>query len=112
MGKCAKDLVSRMDKRVAIQSASQVSDGQGGYSDVWATLATVWANIEPTKGWERMQAQQLQSPVTHKVKMRYYSGLTTKHRLLYGTRVLDIKEVINEGEANSFHTLQCVETGN
>jgi len=95
--------------RVSIQSVAQSSDGQGGYTEGWSTDSTVWAKIDPLNGYERMQAQQLASPVTHKVTIRYLSGLTTKHRLLSGSRVFAIKEVINLAEENRFLQLRCVE---
>ena len=106
---CAKTHAASMNKRVEVQLESATSDGQGGFENEWATTQTLWASIEPLKGYERMQAMQLANPITHKVRMRYNSGVTTKHRLLYSGRVFQIKEVINENEADAFLTLRCVE---
>jgi SPP1 family predicted phage head-tail adaptor len=61
------------------------------------------------KGDEKFQAMQLQTPTIHKVTMRYRAGVTTAKRLLYGSRVFDIKEVINVDEANSILVLKCME---
>ncbi|WP_169331897.1 phage head closure protein [Zavarzinella formosa] len=109
MPKCGKYAPGKMDKRVAIQSVTRVSDGQGGFTDSWATDATVWANVNPTKGWEKFQAQQTQTPVTHKITIRYRSGITTKQRVLFGSRVFNIKEALNPDEANAFLELQAIE---
>lgn len=106
---CTKNIFARMNKRVAIQAVTQTSDGQGGADEAWVTLSTVAAEIVPVGNYERMEAMKLASPVSHKVTMRYYSGLTTKHRLLYGTRVLKIKEVVNKDEDNAIHQLRCIE---
>lgn len=108
--KCKADLVSKMRQRVTIQAVSGASDGQGGISETWADVATVWASIEPMSDYERFQAQQLQTNTTHKVMIRYYSGLTTKHRLLFGSRVFNIKGILNLNEENAFMQLKCVET--
>ncbi|MBN9265960.1 MAG: phage head closure protein [Hyphomicrobium sp.] len=88
---------------------TQAGDGQGGFTETWATEATLWAAIEPTKGYERYQAQQVQMPVTHKITIRYRSGVTTKKRFLFGSRVFEIKEVLNQNEANEFLELRAVE---
>lgn len=97
-----------MKRRVTIQTASQSSDGQGGYTETWADGDTVWASIEPMKGWERMQAQQMQTPVTHKIVMRY-RAMTTKNRLKFGTRIFIIKELLNIDEESRFLQIKAME---
>lgn len=109
MTKCCASLVNGMDKRVSIQAVTQTSDGQGGFTESWTTSATVWASIEPLKGWERMQAMQVQTPVTHKLVMRYRSGVSTGMRILYKARVFAIKEVINEMEQDRFLIIKAIE---
>lgn len=109
---CTKHPPARMNKRVTLQSVSRDEDGQGGFTEEWIDGDTIWASIEPLKGWERMQAQQLENPITHKVMIRYRSGVTADMRLIYGDRVLGVKEVINLDEDNAFLRLMCVESGN
>ena len=106
---CVKNPVARMTHRVTIQSASRVSDGQGGFTETWADGDTVWAAIEQKKSWERFQAQQTQTPVIWAVLMRYRSDVTTATRLKYGTRVLWVKEIINPGEANAWLEINAIE---
>ena len=109
MGTCSKDIVAQMRERVDIQAVLQAPDGQGGYDELWANELTVWAKIEPMKGFEKLQAMQLGELLTHKVTMRYNDTVTTKHRLKLGTRTFAIKEVINQDESDSFLILRCVE---
>jgi SPP1 family predicted phage head-tail adaptor len=98
-----------MKFRVTIQSETQSSDGQGGFTSSWVDGDTVWASIEPLKGWERMQAQQMQTPVTHKLVMRYRSDVTTETRLKYGSRLFQVKEVINQDENSRFLIIKAIE---
>lgn len=98
-----------MNKRVYLQAEMQASDGQGGFISSWENIAELWASITPLNGYEKFQAGQLQTPLTHKVLMRYRSGITTKNRLLYGSRVLEVKEVVNTNEDNVFLQLKCLE---
>lgn len=99
----------RFNKRVAIQAVTETADGQGGFTDVWATSVTVWASVKPVRAYERFQSMQLETPVTHNVTMRYQDSITTKNRLLYDGRILHVESVINEEEADLFLTLKCKE---
>lgn len=98
-----------MRHRVTIQTASRVSDGQGGFTETWADGDTVWAAVEQKKAWEKFQAQQTQTPVTWVVTIRYRADVTAATRLKYGTRVLWVKEVINRGEANAYLDIKAIE---
>jgi SPP1 family predicted phage head-tail adaptor len=105
-----KNPVAQMNRRVTIQAITQTTDGQGGFTESWDDVASVWASIDPMSDYEKFQAQQLQTNTTHKLKMRYYPGLTTKHRLLFGDRIFNIKGITNPGEENRFLDLRCIET--
>lgn len=99
-----------MKKRVTLQAPARVSDNQGGYTESFTSVATLWASIEPANGYEKFQAGQNETPITHKVLMRYDSRITTAKRLLYGSRVFEIKECLNIKEENAFLKLLCIET--
>lgn len=109
MTKC-ESLAAKLRHRVTLQGKTTEGDGQGGFAETWGDVADLWVNLDPLKGVERIQAQQLQTPNTHRVLLRYRSGITTAMRLRYGTRIFDIKEVINEGEGNRTLRLMCIET--
>lgn len=97
--------------RLEIQTVTETRDSYGGISQAWTTLETRWANIQPMSSRELWQAQQAQSQATHKITMRYYSGLTEKHRLKVsgGTRVFNIASVINPDERKIMHEIQAIE---
>jgi SPP1 family predicted phage head-tail adaptor len=95
--------------RVTLQQPAETPDGGGGFTLAWTDVATVWAAIEPLKGAERLHAQQLQSPVTHRVTMRYRSGVTPTMRLLFEARTLNIRAVIDPQERNRTLELLCEE---
>lgn len=81
--------------RLELQAEVQTSDGQGGYVRTWQTSATVWGSVEPLVGRERWAAQQVQSPATHKIRLRYRDGVTTTVRIKFGTRTFNVREVLN-----------------
>ena len=72
--------------RVILQSSAATADGGGGAATAWSDVATLWASIEPLRGAERMSAQQLESRLSHRVRLRHRDGVTTAMRLKFGTR--------------------------
>ena len=95
--------------RVEIQAGTETQNEFGEPVVVWATAATVWAAVEPLSGRERTEAVQVQADATIRVTMRYYPGLTTKHRLIHKSRQLNIAYIINHEERNVWHELGCTE---
>ena len=95
--------------RVEIQSVTDSASAFGDVSQSWSTVTTVWASIEPLKAREAFEAQQTKTRVSHRVEIRYISGVTTKHRLVYGSRTLNINSVLNPGERNERLVLVCTE---
>ena len=98
-----------LNKRVDIQARSATVDAFGQESETWATVATVWASVEPLSGRELLAAQQVQGETTHRIRMRYQSGVTTSSRLLFNLRPFDVRSVINKNESGAFLELLCTE---
>ena len=99
----------KLRHRLSIQEPAKTRAGDGTVSESWLTLAVVWASVAPIRGRELIEAQRFESQVTHRVRMRYYAGLTAQHRLLFGTRVLNIESVLNKEERNVEMELMCRE---
>ena len=102
----------RLNKRITIQqltAGSPAQDTFGAPSESWETFAQVWAEIKPIQGREFWAQQQVQSEITHQVTIRYLSGVTSKMRVLYGSRVMSISNVINVDEKNAEMQLMCTE---
>jgi SPP1 family predicted phage head-tail adaptor len=68
----------------------------------WKTQVTVWGSVESLSGREYLQAQanQLQSEVTHQIRLRYYKGLRPDWRIKFGSRIFDILSGLNPDERN------------
>lgn len=100
---------AKFKHKLTLQEITRTSDGQGGYTETWADVVDLWASIAPVKAYERFQAMQLETPITHKLMMRYNANVNTKKRFLFGARVFHIVEVINHEEENLFLTVTCKE---
>lgn len=107
---CCDYLPATFRKRLTLQAKGQpVSDGQGGREETWDDVATVSASLDPVKSYERYQAMQMQTPVSHKIVMRYRPDVTTASRFRLGDRIFWVKEVINQGEQNRYLTIKAIE---
>lgn len=100
----------RLRHRIAIQESTDTTDAVSGEVTVtWATLETVWGSVRPMRGTERFEAAQICPQATHKISIRYYSGLTSKHRLLHDSRIFGIESILNVNNINREHELLCKE---
>jgi SPP1 family predicted phage head-tail adaptor len=102
--------------RITLQNPKSppTPDGDGGYTeDPWTTLAAnVPASIVPAtaRDLERVVAGTVQSSATHLVTIRYLAGVTTKTRVVFGTRLLSVTGVQNPEERNISLVLVCQES--
>ncbi len=95
----------KLRHRVSIQIETLVEDGMGGYtSGGWnavSGMSSVPAAIMPLTSKEQLDAMKLESVITNKIRIRYRSGITSKHRIVFGSRIFNIKGApINWDEKN------------
>lgn len=87
---------------VTIQSVTDTpsASSRGGLTATWADVADVRASIEPLTGRERFAAQVVDAEVSHRIRMRHRAGVVPKMRVKFGTRLFDIRAVLNVEERN------------
>ncbi len=95
--------------RIILQTKTVTRDSFGAEIEVWGQEIELWASIEPLTSREYFASLQMQSQVTHKITIRYYPGLRTDWRIKLGSRLFDIKSIINLREENKELTLLCTE---
>ena len=95
--------------RVTIQQKSVTRNTFGEEVVTWQDVATVWAAIEPLRGREFFESQQVNAEVTTRIRIRYRPGITPTMRVVFGNRVFDIQAVINVDERNRELHLMCRE---
>ena len=80
---------------VTIQKPAESQDSNLELITIWTTFATIWAEILPLAGREYWASRQTVSEATGKIRMRYIYGVTTKMRIIDGTKTYDIEAVID-----------------
>jgi SPP1 family predicted phage head-tail adaptor len=106
--------IGALRHRVTLENpGTPVPDGDGGYTEAWTALspASVSASIVPAtaRDLERVVAGTVMATATHVVTIRYHSGVTTKTRVTFGTRVFSVTGVQNADERNIQLQLVCEE---
>lgn len=96
---------------VQIQSVTLADDGMGSPTETWATVTggTVRAEIWSLRGEERLAGERLEARITHRVRLRYFSGLTSAHRLVFGSRTFRIRFVNDVDQRGREMLLDCEE---
>ena len=49
-----------LNRALVLETADQLPDGAGGYSQTWRALGTLWAAVEPRSGREREKEERPQ----------------------------------------------------
>ena len=99
----------RLRERVTVQSASGSTNNLGETVLTWSNFATVWASVEGVSAREALAAGQQDVSLTHKVRLRYLTGLTQSMRFRWRNRTLDIISLL-EHNNRSEHEAICTES--
>lgn len=100
------------NRLIILQSPAGTRDAIGERVTTWTNVASVWAEISPLSVRDLLAAGQMQSEVSHRVRIRYESAvaaINSSWRVLYGTRILVISGVRNINEADREIELLCSE---
>jgi SPP1 family predicted phage head-tail adaptor len=101
--------IGKLNKRLAIQSAIETRGNSGQVIKLWTTDDIRWGWIEPLQGKEAQTVKQVEASTTHRITIRYYSGLSTQHRFMYAGRIFDILAIIDQDEKHEQMQCLCVE---
>lgn len=114
------DVLSRVDttvgsgafnRRITIQQQIDHPDGMGGSVPTWEKVCSTWAHIEAWKGTESFTAQQIYPSMLTKMLIRYRpsQNITAAMRVLYASRIYNIRSVSVPAEAQTTIQLVCEE---
>ena len=110
-----KPKIGDLRNLVSLQNSTNTSDGAGGFTQSYSTIADVFASIHPKKGNEIFsdgaQGMQVENPVTHEIFIRYRDDVTIKNttKIVFGTREFNIRSILNLEEKNRFLKIEAEE---
>ncbi|HKL68325.1 head-tail adaptor protein [Salibaculum sp.] len=94
-------MAPRLNRRLVLESPQSLADGAGGFTESWAALGTLWAQVESRSGRETSGAAMAVSRVRYRVTLRAApSGAPSRpvagQRFREGDRVLRILAVTED----------------
>ena len=90
-------------------TVDQYGDVRDDVEENWEDVRTTWAAIDPISGREFYAAAQSASEVTHKIRCRYFQGLSAAWRIRYKDRVFHIVSVIDWEMRNESYLIMVKE---
>ena len=96
---------------LALQANTSVPDGLGGYAESWVEIATVFAKIEPVSATSRFGPDQTMETVTHRITMRWRSGVAAAMRFVRQGRIFDIVTVHDPDDTGRYLVCRAKEAG-
>lgn len=101
--------IGALRHRITLEEVQRVSDGGGGFTENWVTVANLSATIEPGGGGEGVESGRLAGRVSHAITLRYRAGVTPAMRLRAGARVFHILAAFDADERRRWLTCLCEE---
>jgi SPP1 family predicted phage head-tail adaptor len=98
--------IGELSHRFALQAPVRTADGGGGATVTWSLIAELWGALRPISGGEDLEADGLKERIAHEIWIRHRDGVTSDMRFVLGTRVFDIRAVMDVGERRRF--LRCL----
>ncbi len=109
---CARDgTTDSFPEVVAIKAATRTSDGAGGYTTAWTTVATVagMLTIAGAQATEPVVGDRQSASRRYALRVPHDTTVTTKHRAVFSGRTFEIVGVGDSGSLALFRTLDVVE---
>ncbi|EEI47852.1 MAG TPA: head-tail adaptor protein [Proteus vulgaris] len=95
---------------ITLQQPEPKPNRISGDEVIWRdVLKDIHASVEPLRGREYFQAQQVQSETTFRIRMRWFPQVKSTMRVRFGSRIFDIVAIIDPEERHRELQLMCKE---
>lgn len=109
MSRVPTQRVGELDQRVELQQFTRTPDGQGGFTETWAVVDTVWAQVRALRGSERNHGERLAAEGGYRVVIRYRDDVnaTWRMRWVNRDRLMNIRFPEDNGGRDLYLVLEC-----
>lgn len=102
----------QLNKKIIIQKNQSSKNDYGESVSSWVDYVTLWANIKHLRGQELFLSEQVYNKEVFRIQTRYYSGIDTKMRISYDSKIFNITSINNINEKNITLEFIVEELGN
>lgn len=97
--------------RIMLQETVKVQDPiTGAMIDSWVDVKPVWAEVTAVSARDFVAAQAYQNQITSRIKIRYRTDISDKHRILFRGGIYNIEAVLPDPDSGlEYLTLPCSE---
>jgi len=99
-----------MNDRITLQRRGTGRDALGQPVESWPNIATVWADVLFQSGAEVMRAGADTAIVKCSIRIRARSDLDTSARVLFKSKIYDVKSALPDSRDSAFIFLVCEST--
>lgn len=100
----------RLNARLSLEAPEDIPDGQGGVSEGWTPVASLWGRIEPLRAGPDEIAGAAIAVITHRVTIRHRADVRHAMRFVHRGRSLVIRAVRDPDETCRYLVCDCEET--
>lgn len=93
--------------RVDIEQSTPSRGSAGGTARSWALLATVWADVQFSKGREFFAARELLAERNAVIRIRYRSDVSSANRVKHDGATYNVVDAVPEGGRKAYLLLYC-----
>lgn len=95
---------------ITIQKSTTTQDAEGNTSQSWSRIGDRKAHIRPLTSREFMDgAKTSEGHVSYEITIRYFDGLTGKHRIKFGDRIFNLNGPPRYDSMRRYQTFHAVE---
>ena len=101
--------------KITFQQLTVANDTWGHSNETWTDQVTTSAAIWSLRGVERIESMKLDNEISHKIRIRYKSGLHPKMRIKFfdhrasSTRYFNILSILDVDERNIYQDIMASE---
>ncbi|MGE5390903.1 MAG: phage head closure protein [Deltaproteobacteria bacterium] len=101
--------IGELDQRIIIEDFTTIRGTSGEEIKTWTPWKTVWAEVQTSSGTENFHNPQLIAEATHKIKLRYLTGVKPTMQIDWRGNILDILFVDESRRRQGEMNLLCRE---
>ncbi|MDZ7601852.1 MAG: phage head closure protein [Hoeflea sp.] len=99
-----------LSARLSLETPEELPDGQGGMTEGWMPVASLWGRIEPLAARPDEVAGAAVAVITHRITIRHRDGVSHAMRFVHRGRNLVIRAVRDPDERRRYLVCDCEET--